>query len=184
MSNLSEYRRVLIVMPELTVHTWILFDQRLQTNRDNVSITVDTASGLIVKLFERNNAVVPFAETMEDGDIDLREKYLVPGLVGAHIDIFLHSYEYAPTSVPIPRNNQTNRLIPVTQITDAQLWGLTFDAYSFIDDDLDQYDLNPDYQYPGALSVLAWGNEIILASSQKGSNSFTYEGKKSGDEPS
>lgn len=45
-------------MPKLTVHTWILLDTRLKTNRDNVPIIVDTASGLVVKLFGREDANV------------------------------------------------------------------------------------------------------------------------------
>ncbi|QGA21632.1 hypothetical protein EYB26_009343 [Talaromyces marneffei] len=80
-------------MTELTVHTSLLFDPKLKKNRENVSITVDTASGLIVKVFERDDATIPFAQTLNDGDVDLRGKYVMPGLVDAHTHIFLHSYD-------------------------------------------------------------------------------------------
>ncbi|KAF3398635.1 hypothetical protein DPV78_007101 [Talaromyces pinophilus] len=43
---------------------------------------------------------------------------------------------------------------------------------------MSQYQVGKRFK-PGALTILAWGNEIILASSQKGSNSFTYEGEPS-----
>lgn len=98
-------------MPEITLHTSVLFDPTLKTNRDNVSITVDTASGLIVKVFDRDDANVPFAEIMKDGDIDLRGKYVMPGLVDAHTHVFLHSYEYARSPVPIPGENKTDRQV-------------------------------------------------------------------------
>jgi imidazolonepropionase-like amidohydrolase len=80
-----------INMAELTVHTSLLFDPKEKKNRQNVSITVDTASGLMVRILERDDESVP---DMKDGDIDLRGKYVMPGLVDAHTHVFLHSYEY------------------------------------------------------------------------------------------
>lgn len=64
---------------------------------------------------------------------------------------------------------------PVSQITDGQLWQLALDAYSFLEADMNQYGISIKKQKPGAMTVIAWGNEIIFASSQKGI-SFTYEG--------
>ncbi|KAF3389738.1 hypothetical protein DPV78_011380 [Talaromyces pinophilus] len=63
---------------------------------------------------------------------------------------------------------------PVSQITVGQMWKIAFTAYDYIEADMSQYQINPNFK-PGALTILAWGNEIILASSQKGSNSFTYQ---------
>lgn len=44
---------------------------------------------------------------------------------------------------------------------------------------MSQYEINRKKFRPGALTILAWGNEVILASSQKGTNSFTYQGEPS-----
>jgi imidazolonepropionase-like amidohydrolase len=89
-------------MTELTIHTSLLFDPKLKKNRENVSIAVDTASGLIVKVIERDDANVPFAQNLKDGDIDLRGKYVMPGLVDAHTHVFLHSYEYVTSYYHVP----------------------------------------------------------------------------------
>lgn len=95
-------------MAEFTVHTSLLFDPKLKRNRENVSITVDSASGLIVRVFERDDANVPFAQILKDGDIDLRGKYVMPGLVDAHTHVFLHSYEYVTSSYHIPSAIKAN----------------------------------------------------------------------------
>jgi imidazolonepropionase-like amidohydrolase len=80
-------------MTQYTVHTSWLFDPKAKQARRDVSITVDTASGLIVRIFERDDEGRPFSETMKEGDLDLRGKYVLPGLVDAHTHVFLHSYE-------------------------------------------------------------------------------------------
>ncbi|PYI08729.1 amidohydrolase [Aspergillus sclerotiicarbonarius CBS 121057] len=81
-------------MSEFTIHTSSLFDPRIKKFRPNVSVTVDPASGLIVSAFERDGKV-PFSDLLRPGDIDLRGKYVLPGLVDAHTHIFLHSYDEA-----------------------------------------------------------------------------------------
>lgn len=78
-------------MAQFTVHTSLLFDPKLKKTRENVSITVDPASGLIVDVFERDGARP--LETFKPGDVDLRGKYVMPGFVDAHTHVFLHSYE-------------------------------------------------------------------------------------------
>lgn len=82
----------------------------------------------------------------------------------------------------IPRNYLLSSHItfngPVNQITDAHLWKLAIVAYSYLEPDIVQYEIDTT-NTPGALTILAWGNEIILASSQKGYNSYTYQGKES-----
>lgn len=74
----------------LTVHTSSLFDPKAKRFRPNISITVDTASGLIVRVFERDGYSVK--GILSHGDVDLRGKYVLPGLVDAHTHVFLHSY--------------------------------------------------------------------------------------------
>ena len=56
-----------------------------------MSVTVDTASGLIVKIYQRDDEKVPLSETIGEQDIDLRGKLVMPGLVDAHTHVFLHS---------------------------------------------------------------------------------------------
>lgn len=64
---------------------------------------------------------------------------------------------------------------PVSRLTDGQLWQIAKDAHNEVFDDMRQYDLQRNTKNtPLAMSILAWDNEIILASSQKGQNSFSY----------
>jgi len=58
-------------------------------------------------------------------------------------------------------------------ISDPQLWQIVRDAYKEMVADMAQYSIGPGRQ-PGAMAVLAFGNEIILASSQRGQPSYTY----------
>ncbi|KAK4222285.1 hypothetical protein QBC38DRAFT_519445 [Podospora fimiseda] len=72
---------------------------------------------------------------------------------------------------------------PVSELfTDGQLWKMAKDAYDEMMIELDQYGIAIDPAYPlnhkknmqrqrwrpNAMGIMAWGNEIILASSQKG----------------
>ncbi|RYO84489.1 hypothetical protein DL764_009321 [Monosporascus ibericus] len=63
---------------------------------------------------------------------------------------------------------------PVSEITDRQLWQIARDAWDEVQDDMEQYEIGKKHR-ASAMSVLAWGNEIILASSQRGRSSFSYE---------
>ncbi|KAF4819807.1 hypothetical protein CGCTS75_v011514 [Colletotrichum tropicale] len=63
-------------MSQFTLHTSILFDPLIKEVRQNVSITVDSATGLIVRVFERNDEEQPFSRIMQERDIDLRGKDL------------------------------------------------------------------------------------------------------------
>lgn len=90
-------------MAEYTVHTSWLFDPKLKQARQNASITVDTESGLIVRVSERDEKKAPFSDYFKEGDVDLRGKYVLPGLVDAHTHVFLHSYEYDGRAISSPR---------------------------------------------------------------------------------
>ncbi|EXJ79496.1 hypothetical protein A1O1_08760 [Capronia coronata CBS 617.96] len=78
-----------------TVHTSTLFDPKKKAFVSNISITVDPKTGLIVDVTERKPDSL--GSTVPDGDIDLRGKVVMPGLVDAHTHIFLHSYDERPS---------------------------------------------------------------------------------------
>jgi hypothetical protein len=89
--------------------------------------------------------------------------------------------------IPVDKTNLRNSILRDTNIVRSTFTTTLFshisaclnDLNEYIGDDLYQYGLDPDKRYPNALSVLAWGNEIILASRQRGTNSYTYEGPTS-----
>lgn len=61
-------------------------------------------------------------------------------------------------------------------ITVGQLWQLALDAYQEMQVDFDQYEIvekQKNKDMPSAMGVLAWGNQLIFASSQKGP-SYSY----------
>lgn len=76
-------------MVQFDVHTSTLFDPKRKSIRKNVSITVDSTTGLIVRVYERPDG----ANDFKADDVDLRGKFVMPGLVDAHTHVFLHSYE-------------------------------------------------------------------------------------------
>lgn len=80
-------------MSKYSVHTSLLFDPVAKRVRQNISVTVDATTGLIVRVFERDDDTEEFSKIIQDGDIDLRGRFVMPGLVDAHTHIFLHSYE-------------------------------------------------------------------------------------------
>lgn len=72
-----------------TIHAGTYFDARLKSFNENVSITVNPANGSIVHIEKRAARDIE----LQTGDIDLRDKIVLPGLVDAHTHIFLHSYK-------------------------------------------------------------------------------------------
>ena len=80
-------------MPEITLHTSTLFDPKKKKFLENISVSVNTETGLITKVSKREHAGLP--DVTSANDVDLRGKVVVPGFVDAHTHIFLHLYEYA-----------------------------------------------------------------------------------------
>ncbi|KAL6248225.1 hypothetical protein RBB50_004480 [Rhinocladiella similis] len=74
-----------------TIHTSILFDPKKKAFVNDVSVTVDPKSGLIVEVSQRQPGSL--GESVPNGDVDLRGKIVMPGFVDAHTHIFLHSYD-------------------------------------------------------------------------------------------
>lgn len=82
-------------MARFTLHTDILFDPQSKTALHDQSITVDSVSGLIVRIYQREESL---PARIEEPDIDLRGKFVTPGFVDAHTHIFLHSYDENPST--------------------------------------------------------------------------------------
>jgi len=76
-------------MSIIALHTSTLFDPQKKAFVKDVSITVDQSTGNMVQVWQRTEEL----KIISAGDIDLRGKVVLPGLVDAHTHIFLHSYE-------------------------------------------------------------------------------------------
>lgn len=72
-----------------TIHAGTIFDPKAKKFKKNVSITIDPRTGSIVHVLQRDSAMVD----LKQGDIDLRDKIVMPGFVDAHTHIFLHAYK-------------------------------------------------------------------------------------------
>ncbi|KAM0308146.1 hypothetical protein ACHAO8_010289 [Botrytis cinerea] len=72
---------------EYWIHTTTLFNSRTKAFDKNISLQVNTKTGLITKVSTRENSSVT---SFGDNDIDLRGKTVLPGFVDAHTHIFLH----------------------------------------------------------------------------------------------
>ncbi|KAK0633110.1 hypothetical protein B0T14DRAFT_533382 [Immersiella caudata] len=70
-----------------TLHSSILFDPRQKAFVKNVSVQIDRSTGAIAKVYERDD---DSALTLNDCDIDLRGKIVLPGFVDSHTHIFLY----------------------------------------------------------------------------------------------
>ncbi|EXJ92793.1 hypothetical protein A1O3_01346 [Capronia epimyces CBS 606.96] len=99
--------------PPFTVHTSTLFDPKKKAFVSNVSITVDPNTGLIVDVVERKPDSL--GSSVPAGDIDLRGKVVLPGLVDAHTHIFLHSYDERPSLTQKRDESIPERIIRATQ---------------------------------------------------------------------
>ncbi len=73
---------------QYTVHTSTLFDPKGKEWLNELSITIEPATGSILRMFKRNGPL----QSVPDGDVDLRGEFVLPGFVDAHAHIFLHSY--------------------------------------------------------------------------------------------
>jgi hypothetical protein len=67
---------------------------------------------------------------------------------------------------------------PVNKLSDGQLWKIVEDASYEKERGIERYKI-PRRRRPIAMTILASGNEIILASCQKGGGSFIYSGIRS-----
>lgn len=110
---------------------------------------------------------------------DLSQRRQPQGPLGVALDFsFATSFPVGLDANPQPRRNWmfSSHLTfaqPVNTITDGQLWQIARDAYAEIEPERLQYRIS-DRGQANAMTVLAFGHELILASSQKGPTSFSY----------
>ncbi|OCF40169.1 hypothetical protein I317_05993 [Kwoniella heveanensis CBS 569] len=83
-------------MTTFNIHTDLLFDPKKKEFVKDVSITVDTETGLISQVITRD---YDLPNKVSNPDIDLRGKVVCPGFVDAHTHIFLHAYNETPSVV-------------------------------------------------------------------------------------
>ncbi|KAH9884073.1 hypothetical protein F4778DRAFT_574534 [Xylariomycetidae sp. FL2044] len=95
-------------MVQRTLHTDTLFNPQTKSVEHGISITVDEASGSMIKVFERTE---PLPDVLPEADIDLRGKFVMPGFVDAHTHIFLHAYDENPSLNQKRDESFTERII-------------------------------------------------------------------------
>ncbi|KAK4125313.1 hypothetical protein N657DRAFT_655346 [Parathielavia appendiculata] len=103
----------------VTVHTSLLFDPIQKAFLENLSILINTRTGAIVRLHNRNTPDLP--STMSERDIDLRGKVVLPGLVDSHTHIFLHSDKERFHSQQMRDQSPIERIVRATNHARAAL---------------------------------------------------------------
>ncbi|KAI0425803.1 hypothetical protein F5Y09DRAFT_334656 [Xylaria sp. FL1042] len=98
---------------QLTIHTSSLFDSRKRQFVSNISIEVDTSTGLITRTYERDQSL-PYQNVSDSKTIDLRGLTVIPGLVDAHTHIFLHGYSGTPSMNQMRDESLVERVVRAT----------------------------------------------------------------------
>ncbi|GAP87927.2 putative amidohydrolase domain-containing protein [Rosellinia necatrix] len=110
---------------QLTIHTSSLFDSKNKRFISNISIDVDTSTGLITRTYERSQAL-PHHNVSDSKTIDLRGLTVLPGLVDAHTHIFLHGYSETPSMNQMRDESLVERVVRATNhARDALMAGFT-----------------------------------------------------------
>lgn len=104
----------------LTIHTSSLFDSRKKRFASNISIDIDTSTGLITRIYERNQ-LLPHHNASDLKTIDLRGLTVIPGLVDAHTHIFLHGYSETPALNQMRDESLVERVVRATNHARAAL---------------------------------------------------------------
>ncbi|KAL1836209.1 hypothetical protein VTJ49DRAFT_5449 [Mycothermus thermophilus] len=102
-----------------SVHTSLLFDPKRKAFLENVSVEVNSQTGAIVRLNPRRSPELD--GPLRAGDIDLRGKVVLPGLVDAHTHVFLHSDRERFHSHQMRDESHVERIVRATNHARAAL---------------------------------------------------------------
>ncbi|KAL2023575.1 hypothetical protein VTK56DRAFT_2183 [Thermocarpiscus australiensis] len=102
-----------------TVHTSTLFDPKKKAFLENISIEIDPETGSIARVFTRDTNDLP--SPLPTGDIDLRDKLVLPGFVDSHTHIFLHAYDERPATQQMRDQSAVERIVRATNHARAAL---------------------------------------------------------------
>ncbi|KAL1886061.1 hypothetical protein Cpir12675_006876 [Ceratocystis pirilliformis] len=102
----------------LAIHTSMLFNPRTEEVMPDVTIEVNCATGKITRMIQHDADTEVVTKT---GDIDLRGKFVMPGLVDSNTHVFLHSYRERPPSAQIAAESVVERTIRATNHVRAAL---------------------------------------------------------------
>ncbi|OIW28256.1 hypothetical protein CONLIGDRAFT_370487 [Coniochaeta ligniaria NRRL 30616] len=105
---------------ELTIHTSTLFDSKHKTFLSDISLVVDTKTGLITKAYQREQDL-PRHNVSNRNTIDLRGLTVLPGLVDAHTHIFLHPYSETSSLHQMRDESLVERVVRATNHVRAAL---------------------------------------------------------------
>jgi hypothetical protein len=132
--------------------------------------------------FSRVVFVICCALSTVSNSWDLSEEHKPEGALGVRLDYYL------ATSWPTPllkKGVQNKRAFAwsrhlkfdtdVSKLDDAQLWQMAYDGYAEMKEDMKLYSVGKKGDQPSAMTVLAVGKEIFLASSMKHSGNFAFE---------
>ncbi|KAI1161861.1 hypothetical protein F5B18DRAFT_626709 [Nemania serpens] len=110
---------------QLTIHTSSLFDSKDKRFASDISIDVDTSTGLITRAYKRGQPL-PHYDVSDSKTIDLRGLTVLPGLVDAHTHIFLHGYSKTPSMNQMRDESLVERVVRATNhARDALMAGYT-----------------------------------------------------------
>lgn len=84
-----------------TIHTSVVYEPVNKEFLENISIEVNTKSGAISNFHARSSPDIP--SPLPDNHIDLRDKFVLPGLIDSHTHIFLHSDKFVPIALLLSR---------------------------------------------------------------------------------
>lgn len=110
---------------ELTILTSTLFDSKHKTFLSNISLVVNTETGLITKTYQRERE--PSRDNvLTRNTIDLRGLTVLPGLVDAHTHIFLHPYDETSSLHQMRDESLVERVVRATNhVRSALMAGYT-----------------------------------------------------------
>ncbi|KAG7291830.1 hypothetical protein NEMBOFW57_001851 [Staphylotrichum longicolle] len=103
----------------ITIHTSVVYEPVNKEFLENMSIEVNTKSGAISNFHARSSPDIP--SPLPDNHIDLRDKFVLPGLVDSHTHIFLHSDKERFHSVQMRDESPIERTVRATNHARAAL---------------------------------------------------------------